>query len=171
MPREGTYVLISIGPHGFTAYEKPQGNISSRLSGYRTKADKIVEDLVSREGYEVPDGTPIVDKVHLEGTEGFIRNVFAEPIPDPKLSEGEWDRPEASPFFAAALMEANRGNGMSLLLAKHQTDKTFTGLSACSIPDYVAWWSTRGARIGVVMDGQITWLPQPEESTNQMELF
>lgn len=159
MGEHSEYILIDIGRYGASLHDKPRGNTTGHLSTYDTDPEKIL----TRHGDQIVEGCPIVDKRHLLGTEGFTRNVMSSPLVDVRLKDGEVDRPEVDAFFGAALLDANRGNGMSLILAKHMTDKKFTGLSAVSIGDFVGWWAQRGARIGTVSNGEIIWVEVNDE--------
>lgn len=149
--RKTHYVFLSIGPYGWTLYEKSvktkHGSSKSRLQGY---GDDYINHLA-----EIQEGSLVLDTRPAKDRPDFVRSALKAPLVDPDLSGEEVDRLNTqgsmfhgSPQFAAMLN-----------IHESQQDKGELGsLDNVSPERYCAWWQERGARVGYVKDGKINWI-------------
>ena len=105
----------------------------------------------------IPDGTPVIDNREAANTDAGFGWIFAGPMVNVDLPEGEIDAcPLPSPEMAAGLQ------GSFHMLAKLHTaaraENTPTGpLDWVSIACYVQGWREHGARVGHYQNGAIVW--------------
>lgn len=121
-------------------------------SGYGTPERPHAADPSS---HEIPDGTPVLDKrPAIDTAEGYAW-VFRGPMVDVDLLDGQVDKcPAPGPILAAGV--AN--NAYGALLAMHLASTEERGsLDSVSIPEYLAGWVKRGAKVGHYEGGKIVW--------------
>ena len=156
------YPLLTFHRSGFTAYHSPAPNVTSTLSGYDSP-ESFAETLGSREEAERFEGTIVLDK--REAVERRPGDVVSSPMVDVRLAPGEVSR---FAEYVRGLSASHRESVGTMLGALPETampglaalalaDDDFGGLDYVSVPAYVAWWQSRGARVGIVQDGRIAW--------------
>jgi hypothetical protein len=131
----------------------------STSTGYGTPERPHAAEI--DEGLEIPDGIIALDTRPAIATDEGFSWVFRGPMLDPDLPAGTSDQcPPPEPLMAVAMM-TDRGNAFGGLLnlqgMSRARGETRGPLDSVSIPEYVAGWVKRGARVGVYRGGSIVW--------------
>ena len=144
-------ITFGLGGHGMEIVH-PDSKFSpkSSLSGYDRPETFKFERY---EKYEIPDGTPVLDKrVPLAENPRLSLN---SPLVDPLLPPGSYEEaPEPSEFMLAGLEGAFQALAV---MAKTRKTTGFTGLDSVDVETFVEWWRERGARVGKVVDRAFVW--------------
>lgn len=143
--------LIKFGRGGDTVYCGHGVTCTGYGSPGNPHAARADEDLT------IPDGCPVVDvRAAVETADGY-RWVFAGPMVDVDLPDGESSEcPIPSPMLVAGVA----GNEYGSLLAIHEATKQASprgALDSVSIGEYLAGWRDHGARVGQYLGGAIVW--------------
>ena len=109
------------------------------------------------EGQTIPDGTPVIDNRAAVDTDAGFGWVFAGPMLDVDLPDGEVNAcPMPSPEMAAGL-QGSFGTLAALHVAA-RAEKTPTGpLDMVGVSRFVQGWREHGARIGHYENNVIVW--------------
>lgn len=148
-------VCFGRGGHSIDFGRIDHGSYSStsRLSGYCSPDNPPV----SRDDCEIPDGTPVIDKLPAIETEAGYAWVFKGPMVDVDLVDGDCDEcPQPSALFATAVAE----NAYGGLLAVHAVGRLAGkrgALDSVSLREYIEGWREHGGRIGEYQGGRIIW--------------
>tara|TARA_R100000306_G_scaffold61072_2_gene62735 strand:- start:375 stop:890 length:516 start_codon:yes stop_codon:yes gene_type:complete len=145
--------LISFGKGGHTIHYGTVDNCTSKRQGYETPA--------SFEALPEHDGAPCIDVRDAVDTDAGYRWVFSGPMVDVDLPAGEVSGIDLSPgssMVADAIGKQADTYGTLVRLHRASTSKAGP-LDSVAIPEYLAGWYDNGARVGVVVDGEIQWEP------------
>lgn len=146
----GRPVLVHFGAGGDTIYfARQEGGGARTCSGYRDRKDFFApsrwwtHEHAERENPEPFDGVPWVDCTEAVETPEGRQWVFAGPLVDVELPDGER---EACPTDGFAPVIAAAWGMLGAMAAG--------GLDSVSIAEYVRGWAEHGAKVGVIRGGQ-----------------
>lgn len=153
MNKKTAVKLITFGRGGHTF----ELSAHSKLSGYDTP-ERVEGELAAGrydDNYDIPDGTPAVDKVPAINQPGGVAAVFKSPLVNVDLDEGDIERfnlPKNS-IIGDAVQNGLMGPvaQASVALALVAKGKPEPGpLDEVSIDVYLTYWRRKGARIGAL---------------------
>jgi hypothetical protein len=149
-PRKKAFLIyFGLGGHGVEFYESRREGRRMRghISGY--DSPESFERQLSRgeeENYPPLSGVPVLDKrVILEKHPEYS---FRSPLVDVDVRDGEVDRVNTE---SARSMLPRLSGGFDVMAAAaiaHEGRKDPGPLDSVSVRDYIAWWVSRGARLG-----------------------
>lgn len=147
------YVFASIGPYGWTLYQKSvktkHGSSKSQLQGYHGQLEKHLP--------EVKEGSLVLDTRPAQDRSDFVRSALAAPLVNVDLAETEVERVDTK---GSIFHDVPAFAGMLKLHESQQGSGEVGSLDYVSPQFYCSWWKERGARVGYIKDGVIHW---PEE--------
>lgn len=155
---KGTARLICFGLGGhWVELEYDDPNTSGHLSGYDDPESfwkrLSPEDPADR----YPDGCPVIDKRSVLEKRPALGIV----CPMPKVGIDEPEHFAGHDSIVAQAMTKDPGNAYGTYLRIDKAHKEITRepgpLDYVPIAYYLEWWRKRGARVGVVHQGQFIW--------------
>ena len=145
-----TVALVWSGFGGTTAELMPRNGCRGNVSGFVCDTDRALSSMAGR--YSVPAGTPVIDKRPAIDSKGAAVSLKA-PLLDIERPSA-FSLKGAEPMALA--MMSDPGNGYGSILAGALVGAV--NLDSVGLSDYVAYWRTNGARVGVVTtEGTIDW--------------
>ena len=140
------FVFVSVGRYGWDGHYATVDSCSSKVQGYG-------EPDYSR----AEDGALVLDTRTAKGRSDFVKNVLAAPLVRVDLEESEVDKcPQPSEMLKAGIA----GNTFGALLDQHlatPAEAQYGSLDSISPKAYCDWWKERGARAGIVENGEVRW--------------
>jgi len=172
MMEKGTARLITFGLGGHSVELEYSGNSispTSHLSGYDDPESFWRRHNGEDPSDRYPDGCPVIDKrAILQEHPGLA---FTSPMAKIGIDEPEIFNGQDSLIAQAVLKDP--GNTFGTYLRIDRTQKKFSkepsSLDYVPIPYYVEWWRKRGARIGMVQNGQFIWEHEQGETCQTQE--
>jgi len=158
-------VTFGLGGHHVSMYPRKVGECKygqGSISGYEDPESFVARFAKPRQGCtdDLPgfyEGCPVID-LRAAVTKDW-RLAIAAPLVGLTLDDEEVDQcPTPSAMFAGAVAD----NGFGTLLRIHKAARSIAPkqpgpLDSVSVPKFIEWWRSRGARIGVIKSEQIVW--------------
>ena len=160
--RHAALVWFGLGGHviEFPSVRTSTGSTKSSISGYDSP-ESFMADKPSYTDVEF-EGTPVIDKCAVLSRKPSL--AIKSPLVNVDLADGEEDRLSAAAVAGSMVYQATSqdpGNAFGALgrvhIAHAKASPEPGPLDSISVPAFIEWWRSHGARIGTIHDNTIHW--------------
>lgn len=160
--RHAALVWFGLGGHciEFASERTSHGSSKSSISGYDSpESFEPTKSVYSDTEFE---GTPVIDKCAVLTRKPFL--AIKSPLVNVDLADGEEDRLSTAELQGSIVGQAvmsgppNEFGTFAALQVRHNKTSFEPGpLDSISVPAFIEWWRSHGARIGTIHDNTIHW--------------